>query len=455
LTCARPHVCKCGQLLIIITFANSKGGVGKSTSCVALAGAYAKAGKRVHIIDLDSNKTVSRWLSDDKTRPANLTVSVPDPQLLTEHLQETARHHAPDITLIDIAGSYERALVVNTGSAAYFAPSGKTWGAIISNMNNTSGQSGLLVENAWATNASAAFQVASNWNGSSNAFTPYFTVAGDGNVGIGTTSPSANFEINAASAGHAGEIGNFRITNSSDTSKRLYMGIDTSLGTYGSAFIQYVKNGVNYQPLLLNPNGGNVGIGTTSPAYKLDVSGIVGFDGLYSNKISNFYVDDNIGTGNPGINFDANDYIDYDRTNNAFTFASGGSTRLKIDSSGNVGIATTNPDAGLGITSGFSFLPAVAGPYLTIGHASGASAGQPCLGFSYNGTAIGSITQNGTTGTTYNTSSDRRIKENIATTTLGLDALMRLSVRDFSFRSDATHATTSGFIAQELYEIFP
>jgi chromosome partitioning protein len=96
--------------LIIITFANSKGGVGKSTSCVALAGAYAKAGKRVHIIDLDSNKTVSRWLSDEKTRPANLTVSVPDPQLLTEHLQEAARHYAPDITLIDIAGSYERAL---------------------------------------------------------------------------------------------------------------------------------------------------------------------------------------------------------------------------------------------------------------------------------------------------------------------------------------------------------
>jgi chromosome partitioning protein len=96
--------------LIIITFANSKGGVGKSTSCVALAGAYAKAGKRVHIVDLDSNKTVSRWLADDKTRPANLTVSVPDPQLLTEQLQEIARHYAPDITLIDIAGSYERAL---------------------------------------------------------------------------------------------------------------------------------------------------------------------------------------------------------------------------------------------------------------------------------------------------------------------------------------------------------
>ena len=32
---------------------------------------------------------------------------------------------------------------------------------------------------------------------------------------------------------------------------------------------------------------------------------------------------------------------------------------------------------------------------------------------------------------------------------------MRLTVRDFSFIKDATHATTTGFIAQELYEVFP
>jgi chromosome partitioning protein len=97
---------------LIITFASSKGGVGKSTSCVALAGAFAKAGQRVHIVDLDNNRTVSRWLADDNTRPALITVSAPDPQILTEHLQEAARHHAPDKILVDIAGNYERALTV-------------------------------------------------------------------------------------------------------------------------------------------------------------------------------------------------------------------------------------------------------------------------------------------------------------------------------------------------------
>jgi chromosome partitioning protein len=98
--------------VLIITFASSKGGVGKSTSCVALAGAFGKVGQRVHIVDLDNNRTVSRWLADDQTRPACISVSAPDPQTLTEHLQEAARHYAPDKIFIDVAGNYERALTV-------------------------------------------------------------------------------------------------------------------------------------------------------------------------------------------------------------------------------------------------------------------------------------------------------------------------------------------------------
>jgi chromosome partitioning protein len=97
---------------MILTFASSKGGVGKSTSCVALAGAYAKAGQRVHIVDLDGNRTVTRWLADEAARPPRITLSAPDPQILTEHLQEAARYYAPDFILIDIAGSYEQALTI-------------------------------------------------------------------------------------------------------------------------------------------------------------------------------------------------------------------------------------------------------------------------------------------------------------------------------------------------------
>lgn len=101
---------------MIITLASSKGGVGKSTTTAALAGSYAKAGHRTHVVDLDSNHTVSRWLGDGSGIP-RLSVSVADPQDLTEHLAEIARAHRPDVTLIDIAGTYERALTVAVARA--------------------------------------------------------------------------------------------------------------------------------------------------------------------------------------------------------------------------------------------------------------------------------------------------------------------------------------------------
>lgn len=102
---------------MIITCASSKGGVGKSTTAACLAGAFAHAGESVHLVDLDNNRTLSRWFSDPKIRPRAISVSTPDPQDLTAHLQELNRSQAPDLILIDVAGSYERALTVAAARA--------------------------------------------------------------------------------------------------------------------------------------------------------------------------------------------------------------------------------------------------------------------------------------------------------------------------------------------------
>ena len=102
---------------MIITCASSKGGVGKSTTVACLAGAFAHAGETVHIVDLDNNRTVSRWFGDASIRPPAITVSTPDPQELTTHLADLGRNAAPDLILIDVAGSYERALTVAAARA--------------------------------------------------------------------------------------------------------------------------------------------------------------------------------------------------------------------------------------------------------------------------------------------------------------------------------------------------
>ena len=102
---------------MIITLASSKGGVGKSTVTGCLAGVWAAAGQSAHIIDLDNNRTVSRWFADAARRPDGVTVSSPDPSALTEHLAELAATASPDVILIDVAGTYERALTVAVARA--------------------------------------------------------------------------------------------------------------------------------------------------------------------------------------------------------------------------------------------------------------------------------------------------------------------------------------------------
>jgi hypothetical protein len=50
--------------------------------------------------------------------------------------------------------------------------------------------------------------------------------------------------------------------------------------------------------------------------------------------------------------------------------------------------------------------------------------------------------------------SDQRFKENIATTTYGLDLLARIPILDFNLIGDPDHRQ-QGFIAQELYKYYP
>jgi len=96
----------------------------------------------------------------------------------------------------------------------------------------------------------------------------------DGNVGIGTTSPVTIFDIEggvgtAPPTSGTTHPGTFRMRTNDNAV--LDMGIiDGGLGAWLQSTDQ---RGYNYAPypLLLNPNGGNVGIGTTVPSHILDI----------------------------------------------------------------------------------------------------------------------------------------------------------------------------------------
>ena len=73
-----------------------------------------------------------------------------------------------------------------------------------------------------------------------------------------------------------------------------------------------------------------------------------------------------------------------------------------------------------------------------------------------SGDNIGSINiDTSANSTTYNTTSDKRLKENITETHYTLDDLLQISVTDYNFITDPTQRRQTGFLAQDLHAIFP
>jgi hypothetical protein len=121
---------------------------------------------------------------------------------------------------------------------------------------------------------------------------------------------------------------------------------------------------------------------------------------------------------------------------------------MTLDASGNLLLGQT--------TTGYqnansSYLGA--GAY-AMSHASGTASGTLYIGFSYNAGQIGSITQSGTTAVLYNTTSDQRLKENIADADSASSLVDALQVRQFDWIADGSHQRY-GFVAQEIVTVAP
>lgn len=86
----------------------------------------------------------------------------------------------------------------------------------------------------------------------------------DGNVGIGTQSPTVELDVRGTIAAINKTYGDYQCIWRTDA---------------GYSLIQALQQNVQYLPILLNPEGGNVGIGTYSPKYKLDVNGTARISG--------------------------------------------------------------------------------------------------------------------------------------------------------------------------------
>ena len=86
-----------------------------------------------------------------------------------------------------------------------------------------------------------------------------------------------------------------------------------------------------------------------------------------------------------------------------------------------------------------------------VGHASGTASGSLYYRCIYNGSVIGSITQNGTTGVLYNLTSDYRLKNNQEALTGAKDFIMALKPKKWQWWDGSGEGV--GFVAHEFMEV--
>lgn len=287
--------------------------------------------------------------------------------------------------------------------------------------------------------------------GDAATFTQAMTLDASGNLGLGVTPSAWSYggrvlELTnngfLAFAGPNMTLGTNQFYNGSNfvyktTGAAGYYSVTGGQHAWGVAGSGTAGNVISFTQAMTLDASGNLLVGTTSSvAYtsRMRLNGGLEIHGAQQHNVA------------PG---NTNPYEIVNRSGGGFDFYPTGSTlAARIDSSGNFLVGTTTPGG-----NGFTMYPTGSGGGVyTIYNRPATANTTTALAFQDGGVVKGSISYTNT-ATSFNTSSDYRLKENIQPMTGALAKVAALKPVTYKWKADGSDG--QGFIAHELQEVVP
>ena len=330
--------------------------------------------------------------------------------------------------------------------------------------------------------------------GTSGSFTTHIAVTRDsGSVGIGTDSPGANLQIH--------DTNSAKLWITADGSNPTNAGSLRLAETQaGGNYFEFLHNGSANTLTLTSTNGDiatfdrtnqRVGIGTNSPSVALEVDGIIKASGngklqiaddtegstfefnvggsgaleILDGSTERMRIDSNGtaifkgGTQDNAIQIfeSGSEIARIGPASGALRFLVGSTTtpRMIIDSNGNFLVGKTSAETtntvGSEVQADGQIKIAADGKYpLQLNRL---TSDGDIINLRKDGTTVGSVSVT-SSATTYNTSSDQRLKDNIVDAPSSSDDIDAIQVRSFDWKADGAHQKY-GMVAQELLSVAP
>ena len=226
-------------------------------------------------------------------------------------------------------------------------------------------------------------------------------------------------------------------------------GLVTSADNSGSLQLQ-TNNGTTAVTI---DTSQNVGIGTTSPTDRLHiVTNGTSVYNVFRASNANSTATMVVGVGGSAVaatSLQNNAYL-WNLGNSALSFGTNDTERMRITSGGQLLVATTSGTMG---TSGKTPVQRIVNSSnALIGLETTATSSYNMMLFNNGNGEVGTINTSGT-GTSYGTTADYRLKENVAPMIGALDKVAQLKPVTYTWKTDGS--VGQGFIAHELQEVVP